>query len=96
MDDFDVQRELGRGSYGVVFKVRRKIDEQVYVMKVIHIRELSKKEKADAPSTTPCSAKDIRWPSRKECLTNWTEVPERPAPVGSLSAAPNRPEPGGA
>ena len=44
MDDFDVQRELGRGSYGVVFKVRRKIDEQVYVMKVIHIRELSKKK----------------------------------------------------
>ena len=33
--DFDKLEKLGQGSFGVVHKVRRRKDRQIYVMKVI-------------------------------------------------------------
>ena len=46
--DFAVLGRLGSGSYGTVFKVRRKADGQVYVSKAIRIAELAYKEQMDA------------------------------------------------
>lgn len=40
--DFEIIKKLGRGSYGEVFVVRRKIDNNVYCLKQIHIGQLSK------------------------------------------------------
>ncbi len=33
LKDFEIINKLGEGSYGQVFKVRRKIDKLFYVMK---------------------------------------------------------------
>lgn len=33
LSDFDILRELGRGSYGVVFLVRSLLDSKLYVLK---------------------------------------------------------------
>ena len=48
LSDFAVLGRLGSGSYGTVFKVRRKADGGVYVAKVIRIAELPYKEQMDA------------------------------------------------
>eukprot|EP00762_Andalucia_godoyi_P006801 ANDGO_00910.mRNA.1 putative serine/threonine-protein kinase nek3 len=50
LSDFEILREIGRGSYGVVFKVRRKTDGLIYVIKQINISQLSEKEQHDAVS----------------------------------------------
>ena len=60
--DFAVLGRLGSGSYGTVFKVKRKADGQVYVSKAIRIAELAYKEQMDAikegTRTTPL--RDVR------------------------------------
>lgn len=49
LKDFDQFQEIGKGSYGIVFKARRKLDNQVYVIKQIRgIRTMSKKEQQEA------------------------------------------------
>ena len=42
--DFEKLKRLGRGSYGEVFKVRRKQDGKVYVLKIIDMAQMSKEE----------------------------------------------------
>ena len=44
LSDFEILSELGRGSYGVVFKVKSKLDENIYVIKRLDLKH--KKEKA--------------------------------------------------
>lgn len=39
---------MGKGSFGVVYKVRRKIDNLIYALKQIHIASLERKEQQDA------------------------------------------------
>lgn len=39
---------LGAGSFGTVYKVKRIVDEKVYVMKMVRIAELSNREQTDA------------------------------------------------
>lgn len=46
--DFEVQTRLGAGSFGTVYKVQRKVDVKLYVMKVVRIGELSHRERTDA------------------------------------------------
>ncbi len=46
--DFDVISRLGSGSFGTVFKVRRRIDSVLYVLKSVRIVELSFKEQSEA------------------------------------------------
>jgi NIMA (never in mitosis gene a)-related kinase 1/4/5 len=46
--DFEILSRLGSGSFGTVFKVRRFIDENMYVIKNVRIVELSFKEQSEA------------------------------------------------
>lgn len=48
MDDFDVLARLGSGSFGTVFRARRKADDCIYVIKIVRIAELTGKEKNEA------------------------------------------------
>lgn len=43
MKDFDIIKQVGKGSYGTVFKVRRKSDQSIYAMKTINISQMDKK-----------------------------------------------------
>jgi NIMA (never in mitosis gene a)-related kinase len=42
-EDFIIKEKIGSGSYGVVFKVIRKVDKQVYAMKEIDLQGMSRK-----------------------------------------------------
>ena len=43
MKDFEVLNKLGQGSFGTVFKVRRKVDKNYYVMKMINISQMDRR-----------------------------------------------------
>lgn len=43
INDFDVLKQVGKGAYGTVFKVRRRSDKKVYAMKTINISTMDKK-----------------------------------------------------
>ena len=46
--DFEFHELLGRGSFGKVYRVTRKQDGQIYVMKQINVAEMSEPEQRDA------------------------------------------------
>lgn len=48
IENFDILTKIGSGSFGTVYKVRRKADNVLYVIKNIRIIELSYKEQNDA------------------------------------------------
>jgi NIMA (never in mitosis gene a)-related kinase len=48
MADFIITQALGKGSYGSVFKVKRKQDGQFYAVKEVNIKKLQPKEREDA------------------------------------------------
>ena len=48
MNDFDILTELGKGSFGCVYKVRRKTDSRIYALKKVKLTNLSSKEKQNA------------------------------------------------
>ena len=43
INDFEVIKQIGKGSYGTVFKVKRKKDGQIYAMKCILISAMDRK-----------------------------------------------------
>ena len=45
MDGFEILKKLGDGSYSVVYKVRRKIDNNIYALKKVNLQKLKEKEK---------------------------------------------------
>lgn len=48
MKDFNILAELGRGSYGTVYKVTSNKDEKVYVLKKICMKHMKQKQQASA------------------------------------------------
>ena len=45
MENFEIINKLGSGGFSKVYKVRRKIDTQIYVLKKVQILNLSEKQK---------------------------------------------------
>ena len=48
MDDFKIIAKLGEGSYSTVYKVKRKIDNNIYALKKVKLLNLSEKEKQNS------------------------------------------------
>ncbi|OMJ76603.1 hypothetical protein SteCoe_24013 [Stentor coeruleus] len=48
LKDYEVLNKLGQGSFGTVFKVRRKADKNFYVMKTINISQMGKRGQQEA------------------------------------------------
>jgi NIMA (never in mitosis gene a)-related kinase len=46
--DFEILKELGKGAFGTVCKVRRKADGAIYAMKRVKIAQLNSKERENA------------------------------------------------
>ena len=46
MDKYQIIQEIGRGSYGSVYKVKKLSDNQLYCWKQINYGHLSEKERA--------------------------------------------------
>ena len=44
VSNFIILSEIGKGSFGSVYKVKRKIDNEIYAMKKVHLAYLSEKE----------------------------------------------------
>ena len=44
-DDFEILKKLGQGAFGKVFKVRSKLNNKVYAMKMLNIEKLQKDNK---------------------------------------------------
>jgi NIMA (never in mitosis gene a)-related kinase 1/4/5 len=61
MREFDIIQKLGSGSFGTVFKVQRKVDDQVYVVKTVRIAELPYQEQVDAIN-------EVRLLAQMDCL----------------------------
>ena len=48
MNGFEILKKLGDGSYSVVYKVRRKADNNIYALKKVNLQKLKDKEKQNA------------------------------------------------
>lgn len=50
LSDFEILGQIGKGSYGVVYKCKRKLDSRIYVLKEIRLAGATKKEIESAVS----------------------------------------------
>ena len=48
LKDFEILNELGRGSYGIVYKVKSKIDDKIYVIKKLSLTHMNEKVQKEA------------------------------------------------
>ena len=48
MEGFDILEKLGDGAYSIVYKVKRKEDNNIYALKKVKLKGLSEKEKQNA------------------------------------------------
>ena len=48
MENFEILEKLGEGSYSTVYKVKRKIDNQLYALKKVKLSNLNEKEKTNS------------------------------------------------
>ena len=48
LKEYEIICKIGQGSFGTVFKVRRKLDRLILVIKFIKINNLSKKNQQDS------------------------------------------------
>jgi serine/threonine protein kinase len=78
--DFVLHEKIGAGSYGVVWRVVRKVDKQTYALKEIDLHGMSKKVRL--PHVSP-----IQPPA---CSHSSRLYP--PAPAAPLAAGPRPPQ----
>ena len=45
LNDFEIIKELGKGSFGIVYLIKRKIDNSLYALKQVKLSKMEKKEK---------------------------------------------------
>ena len=48
MDGFEILSKLGDGTYSVVYKVKRKLDDKIYALKKVKLQNLTEKEKQNS------------------------------------------------
>ncbi len=48
LSDFEILSELGRGSFGVVFKVKSLVDGNIYVIKRLDLKHMKEKAQKEA------------------------------------------------
>ncbi len=48
LSDFEIQCELGHGSFGIVYKVKRKTDGKIYALKKVYLNQLKEKERQNS------------------------------------------------
>lgn len=48
LDDFQVLRKIGEGTYSIVYKVRRLLDDQIYALKKIKLDNMGKRDQESA------------------------------------------------
>lgn len=48
LNDFEILSDIGKGSFGSVHKVRRKLDNCIYALKKVRLAKLNSKEKSNA------------------------------------------------
>ena len=48
MENFEIITKLGEGAYSTVYKVKRKIDNQIYALKKVKLSNLTEKEKTNS------------------------------------------------
>uniref|UniRef100_A0A7S3G4B8 non-specific serine/threonine protein kinase n=1 Tax=Palpitomonas bilix TaxID=652834 RepID=A0A7S3G4B8_9EUKA len=56
LSDFQVLRQVGKGSYGSVYQVERKSDKKIYALKKVKLRNMSQKEKENSFNEIRCLA----------------------------------------
>ncbi len=50
LTDFEIQTKLGSGSYGVIYRVVRRADRKVYVLKQVNLGNMKEKMRKNVPS----------------------------------------------
>ena len=48
LSDFKILCELGKGSYGLVYKVQSQIDNNIYVIKKMELKHMKEKQQNEA------------------------------------------------
>ena len=48
MENFEILEKLGEGSYSTVYKVKRKLDDQIYALKKVKLLNLNEREKTNS------------------------------------------------
>ena len=48
LDDFIIEKVIGKGSFGSVYLVKRKADNKLYALKSVFLEKLNKKEKENS------------------------------------------------
>ena len=48
MENFEIITKLGEGAYSIVYKVKRKVDNQIYALKKVKLSSLTEKEKTNS------------------------------------------------
>ena len=78
LSDFIIEKKLGKGSFGYVYLVRRKIDNKIYALKQVFFENLSKRDQENSLNEVRILAsinhpnvigyKEAFWEDNKNCL----------------------------